>query len=129
MTENNEDRRISNRKRACMLEYGDSLVCVDPSLGILELIGKKYTIMIIGVIGNSGDRKNFNEILNDIPFSSSTIISRRLKELQETGLVERISESGRISYKLTDLGSKLREALHPLLILMDADNMQNTHIT
>ena len=129
MTENNEDRRISNRKRACMLEYGDSLVCVDPSLGILELIGKKYTIMIIGVIGNSGNRKNFNEILNDIPFSSSTIISRRLKELQETGLVERISESGRISYKLTDLGSKLREALHPLLILMDADNMQNTHIT
>ncbi|MFG1414580.1 MAG: helix-turn-helix domain-containing protein [Thermoplasmataceae archaeon] len=129
MTENNEDRRISNRKRACMLEYGDSLVCVDPSLGILELIGKKYTIMIIGVIGNSGNRKNFNEILNDIPFSSSTIISRRLKELQEIGLVERISESGRISYKLTDLGSKLREALHPLLILMDADNMQNTHIT
>lgn len=129
MTESNEDRRISNRKRACMLEYGDSLVCVDPSLGILELIGKKYTIMIIGVIGNSGNRKNFNEILNDIPFSSSTIISRRLKELQEIGLVEKISESGRISYKLTDLGSKLREALHPLLILMDADNLQNTHIT
>ena len=129
MAENHEDRRISNRKRACMLEYGDSLVCVDPSLGILELIGKKYTIMIIGVIGNSGNRKNFNEILNDIPFSSSTIISRRLKELQETGLVEKISEAGRISYKLTDLGSKLREALHPLLILMDADNMQNTHIT
>jgi len=129
MTESNEDRRISNRKRACMLEYGDSLVCVDPSLGILELIGKKYTIMIIGGLGKFVDRKNFNEILNDIPFSSSTIISRRLKELQETGLVEKISESGRISYKLTDLGSKLREALHPLLILMDADNMQNTHIT
>jgi DNA-binding HxlR family transcriptional regulator len=129
MTGNYEDRRISNRKRACMLEYGNSLVCVDPSLAILELIGKKYTIMIIGVIGNSGNRKNFNEILNDIPFSSSTIISRRLKELQENGLVKKISESGRISYKLTGLGSKLREALHPLLILMDADNMQNTHIT
>ena len=104
-------------------------MCVDPSLAILELIGKKYTIMIIGVIGNSGNRKNFNEILNDIPFSSSTIISRRLKDLQENGLVEKISESGRISYKLTDLGSKLREALHPLLILMDTDNMQNTDIT
>ena len=52
MTGNYEDKRISNRKRACMLEYGNSLVCVDPSLAILELIGKKYTIMIIGVIGN-----------------------------------------------------------------------------
>ena len=74
------------------------------------------------------DKKNFNEILNDIPFSSSTIISRRLKDLQENGLVEKISESGRISYKLTDLGSKLREALHPLLILMDTYNMQDTDI-
>ena len=113
------DRRISNRNRACMIEYSGSLVCVDPSLDVLELIGKKYTMMIIGVIGNSGYKKNFNEILKDIPFSSSTIISKRLRDLQEGGLIEKINESGRISYKLTDLGSKIREALRPLLLLMD----------
>ena len=113
------DRRISNKNRACMIEYGRSLVCVDPSLSILELIGKKYTMMIIGVIGNSGNKKNFNEILKDIPFSSSTIISKRLRDLQAGGLIEKISGSGRISYRLTDLGSKIREALRPLLLLMD----------
>ncbi len=102
-----------------MIEYGRSLVCVDPSLSILELIGKKYTMMIIGVIGNSGNKKNFNEILKDIPFSSSTIISKRLRDLQAGGLIEKITESGRISYRLTDLGSKIREALRPLLLLMD----------
>ena len=113
------DIRMNNRNRACMIEYKGKLVCVDPSLGILELIGKKYTMMIIGVIGNSGYKKNFNEILKDIPFSSSTIISKRLRELQAGGLIEKINESGRISYKLTDFGSKIREALRPLLMLMD----------
>ena len=102
-----------------MIEYGRSLVCVDPSLSILEVIGKKYTMMIIGVIGNSGYKKNFNEILKNIPFSSSTIISKRLRDLQAGGLIEKISGSGRISYRLTDLGSKIREALRPLLLLMD----------
>ena len=57
------DRRISNKNRACMIEYGRSLVCVDPSLSILELIGKKYTMMIIGVIGNSGNKKNLNALV------------------------------------------------------------------
>jgi DNA-binding HxlR family transcriptional regulator len=113
------DRRTGNRNRACMIEYGGSLVCVDPSLSILEVIGKKYTMMIIGVIGNSGYKKNFNEILKNIPFSSSTIISKRLRDLQAGGLIEKISGSGRISYRLTDLGSKIREALRPLLLLMD----------
>jgi|YelNatPaOPRAMG01_1025707.scaffolds.fasta_scaffold01669_3 DNA-binding HxlR family transcriptional regulator len=124
-----EDKRTGNRKKACMFEYGQSLVCVDPSLGILDLIGKKYTIMIIGIIGNSGNRKNFNEILNDIPFSSSTIISRRLRELQDSKLIEKMSESGRITYKLTDLGLKVRESLYPLLLLMDTDNQSSSDLS
>ncbi|MCL5783694.1 MAG: helix-turn-helix transcriptional regulator [Candidatus Thermoplasmatota archaeon] len=119
MTGKSNDARVKNRNKACMIEYGESVVCVDPSLSILDLIGKKYTMMIIGVIGNSGDRKNFNEILNDIPFSSSTIISRRLKDLQRSGLVEKTNGTGRISYRLTKLGWSVREALHPLLRQME----------
>ena len=119
MTGKSNDARVKNRTKACMIEYGESVVCVDPSLSVLDLIGKKYTMMIIGVIGNSGDRKNFNEILNDIPFSSSTIISRRLKDLQRSGLIEKINGTGRISYRLTKLGWSVREAIHPLLLRME----------
>ena len=119
MTGKSNDVRVKNRNKACMIEYGESIVCVDPSLSVLDLIGKKYTMMIIGVIGNSGDRKNFNEILNDIPFSSSTIISRRLKELQRSGLIEKINGTGQISYRLTELGWSVREAIHPLLRRME----------
>ena len=94
-----------------MIEDRNSLVCVDPSLPILSLIGKKYTMMIIGVVGNSGNRKNFNEILNDIPFSSSTIISARLKEMQISGLILRSYENGMVTYSLTSFGFRLRETL------------------
>ncbi len=120
MAGESEDARIGNRTKACMIEYGGYVVCVDPSLRILDLIGKKNTMLIIGIIGNRGERKNFNEILKDIPYSSSTIIARRLKELQANGLIEKVREKGRISYRLTDMGWSVREALQPLLKAMES---------
>ena len=89
IAKNNDLRRLENKSKACMIEGRDFTVCVDPSLPLLNLIGKKYTMMVLGVIGNRGNRKNFNEILNDIPYSSSTIISKRLKELQDFRLIQR----------------------------------------
>lgn len=103
-----------------MIQDGNSLVCIDPSLPTMNLIGKKYTMMIIGVIGNKGDVKNFNEILNDIPFSSSTIIAKRLKELQSSGLVDRGEREGRVVYSLTELGKTVRNALLPLMRVLES---------
>ncbi len=120
MLNGSQDKRIQNRERACMLDYDGKTVCVDPSLSMLDILGKKYTMLILGVIGNKGRRKNFNEILADIPSSSSTIIARRLKELLEIGLIARMSEGGLVSYKLTELGNSVRDALFPLLKLMES---------
>lgn len=120
MRSGSTDQRIKNKARACMIEYGDSVVCIDPSLKILDLLGKKYTMMIIGVLGNRLEKKNFNEILNDIPFSSTTIISRRLKELQSNGLIEKILVKNKTSYKLTKFGWAIRSAMEPLLRVMDS---------
>ncbi|MEM4778827.1 MAG: helix-turn-helix domain-containing protein [Thermoplasmatales archaeon] len=115
----NEKERLQNRNKACMIEDYDSVVCIDPSIPLLNLIGKKYTMMVLGVIGNKGNRKNFNEILRDIPYSSSTIISKRLKELQDLGLIERnVGEKG-VTYSLTSFGKSVRESLLPLLRLAE----------
>ncbi len=103
-----------------MIEYENTLVCIDPSLPTLSLIGKKYTMMIIGVIGNKGEVKNFNEVLNDIPFSSSTIIAKRLKELQIFGLVDRGERNGKVVYSLTKLGKAIRNALFPLMKALES---------
>ncbi|MEM0127780.1 MAG: helix-turn-helix domain-containing protein [Thermoplasmatales archaeon] len=114
-----EKERLENKNKACMIEDHDSVVCIDPSIPLLNLIGKKYTMMVLGVIGNKGNRKNFNEILRDIPYSSSTIISKRLKELRDLGLIERnIGDEG-VTYSLTSFGKSVRESLLPLLRLAE----------
>lgn len=46
-----EERRRMNRLKACMMEYDDRVVCIDPSIPLLSLIGKKYTMLILGVLG------------------------------------------------------------------------------
>lgn len=102
-----------------MIDDHDSTVCVDPSLPLLSLIGKKYTMMVLGVIGNRENRKNFNEILGDIPYSSSTIISKRLKELQDFRLIMRSEGDGGVTYSLTKFGQNVRESLLPLLHLVE----------
>ncbi len=114
-----DQKRFLNKNKACMIDDHNSIVCIDPSLPLLNLIGKKYTMMILGVIGNRGNRKNFNEILRDIPFSSSTIISKRLKELQDFSLIERSDGLGGITYSLTRFGKDVRESLLPLLRLTE----------
>ncbi|EQD25937.1 transcription regulator [mine drainage metagenome] len=59
MTNESQDKRLENRDRACMIEYGVKTVCVDPSLTMLHTLGKKYTMLILGVIGNKELKKKF----------------------------------------------------------------------
>ena len=107
--------RMENHQISCMIKMADTELCVDPSLPFLNLIGKKYTVLILGVIGNQSEGANFNEILRDIPFSSSTIISRRLKELVIMDIIFKINGGDRITYSLTEQGQVLRDALIPLI--------------
>ena len=117
--ETNEHVRYRNKSKACMIEDNGSTVCIDPSLPLLNLIGKKYTMMVLGVIGNNGAKKNFNEILSDIPNSSSTIISKRLKDLQDYNLIQRSEGVNGVTYSLTNFGQEVRQGLMPLLHLVD----------
>ena len=123
VVKNNDLRRLENKSKACMIESGDFTVCIDPSLPLLNLIGKKYTMMVLGVIGNKGNRKNFNEILNDIPYSSSTIISKRLKDLQNFHLIQRHDGADGVTYSLSIFGQNVRESLLPLLHLVEKPSL------
>ncbi|MGC8645560.1 MAG: winged helix-turn-helix transcriptional regulator [Thermoplasmata archaeon] len=121
MSSRKEEKRVENRLKACMIDDGSGKICIDPALPIIELLGKKYTLMVIGVLGNKGGRKNFNEVLSDIPFSSSTIISRRLKDLRNAGIIVRKIDSKGITYSLTEFGLGLRKAMLPLLRLLEGN--------
>jgi DNA-binding HxlR family transcriptional regulator len=114
-----ERERSRKRKTICMIRSGNDVICVDPSLPIFSQIGKKYTMLILAILEKEGLKKNFNEILNSIPDSSSTIISKRLKELEKMKLLERNERDGSVTYSLTDRGKKIMDSLIPFLKLSE----------
>ena len=105
--------------KSCMILHDGKQTCIDPSIPLLSVLGNKYTMLILGVLGNVDYGRNFNEIRREIPGSSTTMISKRLADLLDLGLITRYESDGRILYSLTDLGMKVRGDLIPLFMYME----------
>jgi DNA-binding HxlR family transcriptional regulator len=81
----------------------------------IELIGKRWTGAILCALTDGPLR--FGELVRAIPGLSDRLLSRRLRELEEEGLVEREVEAGtpvRVTYSLTEKGASLRPAIAEL---------------
>ena len=92
-------------------------ICFCPLHGILDTISKKWALMIIAVIGNTGSA-GFNELKRGLCNVSSKTLSVTLKELEEKELIERRVQDTcppTVRYYLTVSGWELRELLIPLL--------------
>jgi DNA-binding HxlR family transcriptional regulator len=76
--------------------------------GAFGLIGKKWTGLIIHVLG-TGPRR-FSDILREISQLNPRILTQRLKELEAEGLVRRTvipSTPVQVEYSLTEKGRQL----------------------
>ena len=92
-------------------------ICFCPLHGVLDTISKKWAIMIIAVIGNTGST-GFNELKRGLCDVSSKTLSVTLKELEEKELIDRRvldTNPPTVRYYLTVSGWELRELLIPLL--------------
>lgn len=81
----------------------------------IELIGKRWTGAIICALTERSLR--FGELAKAVPGLSDRLLSQRLRELEEEGLVERQVEDGspvRVIYSLTEKGAELRPAIAEL---------------
>jgi DNA-binding HxlR family transcriptional regulator len=81
----------------------------------IELIGKRWTGAILSALTEGPLR--FGELAKAIPGLSDRLLSRRLRELEESGVVQREVEAGtptRVSYSLTEKGADLRPAMSEL---------------
>jgi DNA-binding HxlR family transcriptional regulator len=81
----------------------------------IELIGRRWTGAIIYVLMNGP--AGFSEILPQIPELSDRLLSERLKELEEAGVVNREvipCRPPKVSYALTDKGRGLQPALQAI---------------
>jgi DNA-binding HxlR family transcriptional regulator len=81
----------------------------------IELIGKRWTGAIISALTEGPLR--FGELARAVPGLSDRLLSQRLRELEDKGLVEREVEAGtpvRVTYSLTEKGAELRPMIGEL---------------
>ena len=82
---------------------------------ILDRIGDKWTIMVVGVLASGPTR--FNAILRTIGGVSHRMLTLTLRSLEREGLVTRTAYATippKVEYALTDLGRSLIEPLNAL---------------
>lgn len=100
----------------------DATPATEPAAGVcphfhaaIELIGKRWTGAIVFALTEGPLR--FGELARAVPGLSDRLLSQRLRELEQEGLVEREVEAAspvRVTYSLTDVGHELRPAIAEL---------------
>ncbi len=106
---------MSNHNNVIIMHNGET-ICITKSEEVLKILGKKYTLLIIGILGNNTEM-SFNDIKKSVGCPRSNLLSMRLKEMEYTGIIKRKVMNSRpvsVKYSLTSSGNELRENLIPL---------------
>lgn len=88
-----------------------------PIAQALDILGERWTLLIIRDM-LTGTR-HFNHLKRGLPGLSTALLSKRLRQLQHAGIVEkRVTAAGRATteYDLTDAGKALQPVITALLI-------------
>lgn len=90
----------------------------NPINNTFNLIGKSFTIMILHIMMNSKDAR-FNQMLESVEGIGPKTLSKRLKEMEKNGLIERVildKRPVRIVYNLTEKGNATKPILEQMAI-------------
>lgn len=96
---------------------GEEEICLCPVEGIINVISKKWALLIIGTIGNH-KKIRFNKIMGNLGGISPKTLADRLKELEKAGLIKRevfAEIPPRVEYSLTQDGIEVRDSMIPLM--------------
>ena len=91
--------------------------CLCPLKGVIDVISKKWALLIINTLGNYG-KLRFSQIMESLQSISPKTLSDTVKDLQNEGLINRESFAEippRVEYTLTTDGAELRKSIIPLL--------------
>ncbi len=92
-------------------------VCLCPLDGVIETIGKKWSLLIVNEIGNHNSLR-FNDLLGELKGISPSTLASMLKELRHEDIISREAFREippRVEYTLTKRGQELRISITPLL--------------
>lgn len=86
-----------------------------PSRRILDRIGDRWTVLVVGALGEETVR--FSELRRRVEGISQKMLTQTLRELERDGLVQRTVYAEvpvRVEYHLTEAGRSLRTPLREL---------------
>ena len=72
----------------------------------MELLDERWTLLVIRELLIGSER--FNDLRRGLPRMSPTLLSRRLQQLENAGLVDRRVDGKDVRYTLTDAGRELQ---------------------
>ncbi|MFC9432988.1 winged helix-turn-helix transcriptional regulator [Nocardia sp. NPDC057030] len=87
-----------------------------PSRDVLDRIGDKWTVLVLGELAEHGARR-FTELRKGLMGVSEKMLTQTLRALERDGIVRRTvypTVPMRVEYALTPLGQTLREPLKAL---------------
>ena len=96
-------------------------VCPCPCEGLIDVIGKKWTLCVLAQLGNSGTLR-FNQLQGHLQGISAKTLTEVLKDLQKSHLVKREAFPEippRVEYHLTHEGRELTRLIAPLMLWAD----------
>lgn len=88
-----------------------------PIAQALDLIGDRWTLLIIRdmLTGTT----HFNDLMRGLPGLSRALLAKRLRQLQEAGIIEKSETNDKLrstEYMLTEAGMELHSVINSLLI-------------
>ena len=99
------------------MEKESNHICLCPLEGIINIIAKKWAILIISIIGHH-EKIRFNDIMQRLDGISPKTLADVLKDLKKENLIHREAFPEippRVEYSLTEDGKQLCEAVLPLI--------------
>ena len=95
--------------------------CPCPCEGVIDIIGKKWTLCVLAQLGNNGTMR-FNQLQVHLGGISAKTLTEVLKDLQHSQLVNREAFAEippRVEYHLTREGRELTMLVAPLMLWAD----------
>jgi len=77
-----------------------------PMAKAAEILCERWTLVVIREL-TAGSR-HFNDLRRGVPLMSPSLLSRRLKQLELAGVVNRVSDESGVAYELTPAGVELK---------------------
>ena len=83
-----------------------------PVARALDIVGDRWTLLILREL--LGGSARFNHLLDGLPGIAKNLLTTRLRQLEEDGIVRRLSTDGAVLYALTELGASIRPVIEQL---------------